>query len=157
MAVSTHYVAHAVECMARVAPVSYRRIFHGVGIYHQGVQFAIIVNDHLYFRADEYSRSLYEQRGMAPFRPAAADMVESAFYQVPEAVLERPADQNYTDISGRYIFEYGPLAGTQVSVGVRNVFNQTPPVIATGALVGGYSTFADPRLRTYSVSIRRSF
>ena len=95
MAFSTHYVAHAVECMARVAPVSYRRIFHGVGIYHQGVQFAIIVNDHLYFRADEYSRSLYEQRGMSPFRPAAADMVESAFYQLPETVLERPAELIY--------------------------------------------------------------
>ncbi len=65
--------------------------------------------------------------------------------------------QTYTDISGRYDFESGWLAGTQISVGVRNVFNQDPPVIATGGISGGYSTFADPRLRTYAISIRRSF
>ncbi len=92
MAVSTHFVARAVECMARVAPVSYRRIFHGVGIYHQGVQFAIIINDRLYFRVDEHSRGRYEQHNMPPFQPVAAHMVESAFYQVPETVLERPAE-----------------------------------------------------------------
>lgn len=95
MAVSSHYVAHAVECMARVAPVSYRRIFHGVGVYHQGAQFAIIVNDHLYFRADDCSRPLYEQRSMTPFRPRAADMVESNFYQLPEEVLNNPAELIY--------------------------------------------------------------
>ena len=65
--------------------------------------------------------------------------------------------QTYTDISARYVFESGWLAGSQISVGVRNVFNQEPPLVATGDLVGGYSTFADPRLRTYSVSIRKSF
>ncbi len=65
--------------------------------------------------------------------------------------------QTYTDVSGRYDFESGWLAGTQISFGVRNVFNQEPPLVATTTLSGGYSTFADPRLRTYSVSIRRAF
>ena len=65
--------------------------------------------------------------------------------------------QTYTDISGRYIFERGWLAGAQVSVGIRNLFNQEPPLVATGNLSGGYSTFGDPRLRTYSISIRKSF
>ena len=65
--------------------------------------------------------------------------------------------QTYTDLSGRYVFENGWLAGTQISVGVRNVFNQEPPLVATVGSFGGYSTFGDPRLRTYSVSIRKSF
>lgn len=92
MAVSTHYVARAIECMARVAPVSYRRIFHGVGVYHRSVLFALIVNDRLYFRVDEHSRALYEQQGLRPFQPAAAERAESAFYEVPESILERPSE-----------------------------------------------------------------
>ncbi|MGB3610138.1 MAG: TfoX/Sxy family protein [Cellvibrio sp.] len=91
MAVSTHYVARAIECMARVAPVSYRRIFHGVGVYHRSVLFALIVNDRLYFRVDEHSRALYEQQGLRPFQPAAAERAESAFYEVPESILEQPS------------------------------------------------------------------
>src|SRR5690606_39533017 len=86
------YVARAIECMARVAPVSYRRIFHGVGVYHRSVLFALIVNDRLYFRVDEHSRALYEQQGLRPFQPAAAERAESAFYEVPESILERPSE-----------------------------------------------------------------
>ncbi len=65
--------------------------------------------------------------------------------------------QTYTDVFGRYSFESGWLAGTQLSVGVRNVFNQEPPLVATSELTGGYSTYGDPRLRTYTVSVRKSF
>lgn len=95
MAVSNQYVARAVECLARVAPISYRRIFHGVGIYHQGTQFAFIVNDRLYFRADEASRSLYEDRSMTPFCPGSIGSAESNFYQLPEEVLDTPAELLY--------------------------------------------------------------
>lgn len=95
MAVSNQYVAHAVERMARVAPVSYRRIFHGIGVYHQGVQFALIVNDNLYFRADDQSRPLYQQQGMKPFSPPAALHVEFVFFQLPEGVLGSPAELIY--------------------------------------------------------------
>lgn len=92
MAVSNQYVAHAVECMARVAPVSYRRIFHGVGVYHQGQQFALIVNDRVYFRADEQSAILYEQRAMSVFCPSAAQRADVGFYHLPEEILANPAE-----------------------------------------------------------------
>lgn len=65
--------------------------------------------------------------------------------------------QTYTDLSGRYDFQNGWLAGTRISVGIRNVFDQEPPLVATRNLTGGYSTFGDPRLRTYTLSVRRSF
>lgn len=65
--------------------------------------------------------------------------------------------QTYTDISGRYVFDSGLMAGGEISVGIRNVFNQSPPLVATADPMGGYSTFGDPRLRTYSISIRKAF
>jgi DNA transformation protein len=95
MNVSQHYLAHTIDRLASVVPVSYRRIFTGYGIYHHGVQFAIIVNDRLYFRADEYSRELYQSKGMAPFQPGAVERSESSFYQLPDDVLDNPAELVY--------------------------------------------------------------
>ena len=64
MTVSNSFLLHAVASMSHIAPISYRRIFNGYGIYHEGVQFAIIINDRLYFRADEASRELYLAKRM---------------------------------------------------------------------------------------------
>lgn len=64
--------------------------------------------------------------------------------------------QMYVDISSRYEFS-GNLEGLGVSVGVRNLFNESPPVIAGYEASGGYSTYGDPRLRTYSISLSKRF
>lgn len=92
MTVSNHFLLNTVESLSQVAPVSYRRIFNGYGIYHQGVQFAIVINDHLYFRADDYSRSLYIAKRMTAFSPTAIGNSESNFFQLPEEVLAQPAE-----------------------------------------------------------------
>jgi len=92
MTVSNHFLLHAVASMSHVAPVSYRRIFNGYGIYHHGVQFAIVINDRLYFRADDYSRGLYLAKRMTAFLPAAIETGESNFFQLPEDVLTHPAE-----------------------------------------------------------------
>lgn len=92
MTVTNHFLLHAVESMSHVAPVSFRRIFNGYGIYHHGVQFAIVINDRLYFRADDYSRSLYTAKHMKPFLPSALGTSESNFFQLPDDVLSHPAE-----------------------------------------------------------------
>ncbi len=92
MTVSNHFLLHAVESMSHVAPISFRRIFNGYGIYHNGVQFAIVINDRLYFRADESSRGLYLAKRMTAFLPAAISSGESNFFQLPEEVLTNPAE-----------------------------------------------------------------
>lgn len=92
MTVTNHFLLHAVESMSHVAPVSFRRIFNGYGIYHQGVQFAIVINDRLYFRADDYSRSLYTAKHMTPFLPSTIGNSESNFFQLPDEVLSHPAE-----------------------------------------------------------------
>ncbi len=69
MNLSHAYVDHVMARLSALAEVSYRRIFNGVGIYFDGAQFALIVNNKLYFRADEQSRHLYLQRKMPAFQP----------------------------------------------------------------------------------------
>ncbi len=95
MTVSNQFLLLAIERMASVAPVSYRRIFNGYGIYHHGVQFAIIINEYLYFRADNFSRDLYIAKKMSAFQPCAMVAVEPCFFQVPEEVLNHPPELVY--------------------------------------------------------------
>ena len=75
---STPFLLQAIASMSSVAPVSYRRLFGGYGVYHHHVQFALIVRDHLYFRADEESRPLYIAKHMTAFLPEAAS--DSSFF-----------------------------------------------------------------------------
>jgi hypothetical protein len=48
-----------------------------------------------------------------------------------------------------------------VTLGVQNVFNTSPPIIAGSNIFtfgpGDYSTYGDPRLRRYTFSIRKTF
>ncbi len=93
MSGSNPFLLQAIASMSSVAPVSYRRLFGGYGVYHQHVQFALIVRDRLYFRADDESRSLYIAKHMTAFLPQAA--LDSSFFQVPEEVLNNPAELHY--------------------------------------------------------------
>jgi outer membrane receptor protein involved in Fe transport len=45
----------------------------------------------------------------------------------------------------------------EVRVGVTNVFNKEPPYDAFFSGGFYYSPYGDPRLRTYNVSLRKSF
>jgi DNA transformation protein len=51
--------------------VSAKGMFGGFGIYLDGLMFALIADDVLYFRCDDGNRPAYEEAGMEPFRPFA--------------------------------------------------------------------------------------
>jgi iron complex outermembrane recepter protein len=72
---------------------------------------------------------------------------------------ERIPSQTYHDLLIGYRFEEKGtlLGGSEISFGVQNLFNQQPPVIASISDLGVYSTYGDPRLRRYSIAIRKSF
>lgn len=92
MSVSHHALSRALHHLSQVAPVSYRRIFTGIGLYHQQQLFAVMANDRLYFRVDDASIEPYLQRDMSALHPRVACVPDSHFYQLPEAVLEDTAE-----------------------------------------------------------------
>lgn len=89
------YLNRVLAQLSQVAGISHRRIFTGVSLYSRGVQFALVVNDRLYFYTDEHSRPLYQQQGMSAFQPRLATQVQSCFYQVPEHVINQPAELHH--------------------------------------------------------------
>ena len=46
---------------------------------------------------------------------------------------------------------------TQVTLGVQNVFNTSPPILASTFAQNGFSPYGDGRLARYSLSVRRQF
>ncbi len=80
MSVSHHALSRALHHLSQVAPVSYRRIFIGVGFYHQHQLFAVMANDRLYFRVDDASVQPYLQRSMPMLHPRVAALSDSHFY-----------------------------------------------------------------------------
>lgn len=87
MAVSPGYLTFVLEQLGRVFPVTDRRMFGGVGLYAEGVFFALIADDRLYFKVDDTNRPAFEAAGMGPFRPYGDDRA-MAYFEVPVTVLE---------------------------------------------------------------------
>lgn len=69
-------------------PVTSRKMFGGVGIYHDGAFFAVIDDDRLYFKSDTETEAVYDaeeaDRWILPQGPMP-------YREVSEAVLNDPA------------------------------------------------------------------
>jgi|SRR6516164_9745724 DNA transformation protein len=87
MSVSQGFLDLVQEQLERVAPVTTKRMFGGVGIYAEGLFFALIAEDRLYFKVDDSTRPDYERLGMEPFRPFG-EASAMGYYEVPVDVLE---------------------------------------------------------------------
>lgn len=77
---------------ATQAAVTHRAMFGGVGVYADGLFFAILDDDTTYFKADERTREAFEARGMGPFLPYGDPARPMGYYQLPPDALEDPAE-----------------------------------------------------------------
>ena len=69
--------------------VAARRMFGGVGLYHDERFFGLIAGDILYFKVNDSNRGDYEARNMGRFRPFADKPHWSmTYYEVPADTLE---------------------------------------------------------------------
>jgi DNA transformation protein len=67
MARSSEFVEFVLETLQPIGGVSARRMFGGWGIYKDGVMFALIAYDQLYFKVDDGNRAAYEDAGLPYF------------------------------------------------------------------------------------------
>ena len=89
MAVSSDYLDFVLEQLAPVGPLTSRRMFGGVGLYAQGLFFALIDDDVLYLKGDEAMRPDFEAAGSQPFCPFA-DAKPMAYWSAPAEALDDP-------------------------------------------------------------------
>ena len=89
MSVGAGFLQYVLEQLERLGGVTPRRMFGAVGLYRDGVFFALIDDDTLYFKVDDTTRADYESRGMQPFRPYKdKPEVSMTYYTVPVEALD---------------------------------------------------------------------
>jgi DNA transformation protein len=88
MAVSASYRAFVLERLGLVAPVKAKSMFGGVGLYAEGLFFALLDDDRLYFKVDATTRPDFEAKGMGPFDPFKDGRVMNGYWELPGEVLE---------------------------------------------------------------------
>ena len=84
---------HVVELLQEMGPVEARAMFGGHGIFLDGLMFALIADDELYFKVDDENRGAYEERELGPFvyhgknRP-----ISMSYHQAPPEAMDDPAE-----------------------------------------------------------------
>ena len=81
------------DLFAPLGGVRFRRMFSGLGIYRDGVMFALVANDVLYFKVDDTTRGAFEDEGCAPFRyEARGKSVTMSYWRLPERLFDEPEE-----------------------------------------------------------------
>jgi DNA transformation protein len=76
------YVDFVVDRLAGLGNVYSQRLFGGYAIFHEGLTFALVADDVLYFKVDETNKEMYDKAGSSHFphpisyREVPADVFE---------------------------------------------------------------------------------
>ena len=92
MAPSADYLAFLQDQLRGLGTITTRRMFSGAGLYCDGVIFALILRDTLYFKVDDSNRQAFEAEGLAPFTYQAGGQTRTigAYWQIPERLFDEP-------------------------------------------------------------------
>lgn len=89
---SAEYTEYVLELLEPVCPVRTSLFFGGMGISDGLIQFAMIMDNRLYFVVDEHTRQKYAQAGMQPFSymTKKGRVQVRKYFELPEDVLADP-------------------------------------------------------------------
>ncbi len=82
MNVSPEFLNFVMERLSPIGDIRGRAMFGGHGIFHEGLMFALISEDVLYFKVSDSNRDRYEKAGSKPFPHGIS------YWEVPTEVLE---------------------------------------------------------------------
>ena len=88
MAVSEEYLDYVVDQLGCIGEIVAKKMFGGVGLYHDGFFFGLIAGDVLFFKVDEVNRPAYRAAGAKAFSPYGDESYSMSYYEVPVDVLE---------------------------------------------------------------------
>ena len=93
MAASKQFQQFVADQLAGLGPVTVRSMFGGAGIFLDGVMFALIADDVLYFKADDRTRERYDAEGLGAFAyNKGGRILRMSYYEVPDRIYDDPAE-----------------------------------------------------------------
>lgn len=87
MAVSESFLQYVVDQLSEFGDVTARKMFGGVGLYHEGLMFALIGNEKFCLKADDSNREDFEAYGMQAFMSSETSK-GLPYWEVPLDILE---------------------------------------------------------------------
>jgi DNA transformation protein len=92
MAISEDFLDFLHDQLHGLGHITTRRMFSGAAIYCDGVVFALVLRDVLYFKVDDGNRSAYEAEGLEPFiyQSRGKSVRMEAYRCVPERLFDDP-------------------------------------------------------------------
>src|SRR5690349_4790260 len=84
------YRDYVLDLLAPFGPIRARAMFGGHGIYKDGIFFALIAEDILYFKVDDQNRPAYQAAGSKPFTYEGKNgkPIAMSYWELPVDVLE---------------------------------------------------------------------
>ena len=67
MSAQQEFAAHVVDLLDAFGPCQAKRMFGGVGIFHQGLMIALIADGSLYLKVDRQTQEIFKQQGSHAF------------------------------------------------------------------------------------------
>ncbi|MCK5131792.1 MAG: TfoX/Sxy family protein [Candidatus Sabulitectum sp.] len=89
MAISDEFLCYVLDQFSELG-VTYRKMFGGAGLYHQGKVFGLIADDVVYLKVDDSNRKNYMDAGSPQFKPFPDKDMFMPYYEIPSSVLEDP-------------------------------------------------------------------
>ncbi len=87
------FIPFVQELLEDWGTVSARRMFGGHGLYHEGLMFAIVMDNRLYLKADDINRPDFEALGLTPFTyPMKGKDVALSYWAAPDAIFDEPTE-----------------------------------------------------------------
>ena len=88
---STAFVEFVLDMLAPLGGVAARGMFGGHGLFRDGLMFAIVADDALFFKTGDANRGDFEAAGAAPFvYRRSGRTVALGYHEVPPDVMEDP-------------------------------------------------------------------
>ena len=94
MVASETYADFLREQLAPLGRLSMRRMFGKTGVFCDGVMFAVVTENTLYFRVDDHNREIFKEAESSPplnYAKGGA-MIDLSFWRVPERLFDEPEE-----------------------------------------------------------------
>lgn len=89
----SEFIGFVQELLEKWGQVTARRMFGGHGLYHEGLMFAIVMDNRLYLKADAVNRPDFEALNLTPFTyPMKGKDVSLSYWTAPDAIFDEPAE-----------------------------------------------------------------
>ena len=87
------FIGFLQELLENWGEVSAQRMFGGHGLYHEGLIFAIVMDQRLFLKTDQVNRPDFEALGLAPFTITMKGKdVALSYWAAPDSIFDDPSE-----------------------------------------------------------------